>query len=89
MVGNVDADAKPPVDSACRGRGDPATLRASYSDVDKRLQHAKRKFDELNARIEATRGAADYLTQHADEQLAGYLNLPENARRLFDPAAPG
>lgn len=69
--------------------GDPATLRASLSDVEKRLQHAQRKLNEANSRVEATRGEADYLAQQLEDQLSDYLNLPENARRLFDPAAPG
>jgi hypothetical protein len=69
--------------------GDPAMLRASFSDVDKRLQHAKRKLEEINSSLEVTRGAADFLAQQIEEQVGDYLNLPENARRLFDPAAPG
>jgi hypothetical protein len=69
--------------------GDPATLRASLSDVQKRLQHAKRKLEEMDSQVEATRGAADFAAQQLDGQLGDYLNLPENARRLFDPAAPG
>ena len=69
--------------------GDPATLRASLSDVEMRLQHAARKLNEANSRVEASRGAADFLVQQMEEQLGEYLSLPENARRLFDPAAPG
>jgi hypothetical protein len=69
--------------------GDPSTLRASLSDVEKRLQHAERKLSEANSRVEASRGASDYQAQQFEEELGEYLNLPENARRLFDPAAPG
>ena len=68
---------------------DPATLRASISDVDKRLRHARRKLEEATPRIETSRGEADYLAKQYQEQLGDYLNQPENARRLFDPAAPG
>ena len=68
---------------------DPATLRASISDVEKRLRHARRKLEEANPRIEASRGEADYLAKQYQERLGDYLNQPENARRLFDPAAPG
>jgi hypothetical protein len=68
---------------------DPATLRASLSDVEKRLKHAQRKVDEANSRVEATQGAADYMAQQFEDRVGDYLNLPENARRLFDPAAPG
>ena len=68
---------------------DPATLRASISDVEKRLRHARHKLEETNPRIEASRGEADYLAKQYQERLGDYLNQPENARRLFDPAAPG
>ncbi len=68
---------------------DPATVRASISDVEKRLRHARRKLEESNPRIEASRGEADYLAKQYQERLGDYLNQPENARRLFDPAAPG
>jgi hypothetical protein len=68
---------------------DPATLRASLSDVEKRLKHAQRKVDEANSRVEATQGAADYMAQQFEDRVGDYLNLPENARRLFDSAAPG
>ena len=68
---------------------DPATLRASLSDVDARLRHTRRKLDETNARIEASRGEADYQAKQYQERLGDYLNQPENARRLFDPSAPG
>src|SRR5579864_2424896 len=68
---------------------DPATLRASISDVEKRLRHARHKLEEANPRIEASRGEADFLAKQYQERLGDYLNQPENARRLFDPAAPG
>src|SRR5580692_9919984 len=68
---------------------DPATLRASITDVEKRLRHARRKLEEISPRIEATRGEADYQAKQYQERLGDFLNQPENARRLFDPAAPG
>src|ERR1700674_2769550 len=68
---------------------DPATLRASISDVEKRLRHARHKLEVTNPLIEASRGEADYLAKQYQERLGDYLNQPENARRLFDPAAPG
>jgi hypothetical protein len=68
---------------------DPATLRASISDVEKRLRHAQRKLEELNPLMEASRGEADYLAKQYQERLGDYLNQPENARRLFDQVAPG
>jgi len=68
---------------------DPATLRASITDVEKRLRQARSKLDEENPRLEALRGEADYLKKQNQERLGGYLNQPENARHLFDAAAPG
>jgi hypothetical protein len=68
---------------------DPATLCASLSDVEKRLRQARHKLEEVNPRIEASRSEADYLAKQYQERLGDYLNQPENARRLFDPAAPG
>jgi|HubBroStandDraft_2_1064218.scaffolds.fasta_scaffold21438_2 hypothetical protein len=68
---------------------DPATLRASITDVEKRLRHARRKLEEISPRIEATRGEADYQAKQYQERLGDFLNQTENARRLFDPAAPG
>jgi class 3 adenylate cyclase len=67
----------------------PATLRASISDVEKRLRHARRQLEESNPVIEASRGEADYLAKQHQERMGDYLNQPENARRLFDPSAPG
>jgi hypothetical protein len=68
---------------------DPATLRASISDVEMRLRHAQNKLEEANPRIEASRGEADYMAKQHQERLGAYLNQPENARRLLDPAATG
>jgi hypothetical protein len=68
---------------------DPATLRASIADVEKRLRHARSKLEEESPRLEALRGEAEYLAKQNQERLGGYLNQPENARRLLDPAAPG
>jgi len=67
----------------------PAILRASISDVEKRLRQARHKLEESNPLIEASRGEADYLAKQHQERMGDYLNQPENARRLFDPAAPG
>ena len=68
---------------------DPAMLRASLSDVEKRLRYARHKLEESNPLLEASRGEADFHAKLLRERLGDYLNQPENARRLFDPAAPG
>jgi hypothetical protein len=68
---------------------DPANLRAAMTDVEKRLRHARSKLEAAGPPIEAARGEADYLTKQYQERLGDYLSQPENARRLFDPNAPG
>jgi hypothetical protein len=68
---------------------DPADLRAALKDVEKRLHYARRKLADLGPKIEEARGKADFLAGQHRNQLGDYLNQPENARRLFDPAAPG
>jgi class 3 adenylate cyclase len=68
---------------------DPATLRVSIEDVERRIKHARQMLEEATPRIEASRGEADYMAQQYRERLGAYLNQPENARRLLDPAAPG
>jgi len=67
---------------------DPAMLRASISDVEKRLRHARGKLEQINPRLEVSRGEADFMAQQYQERLGDYLSQPENARRLFDAAAP-
>ena len=68
---------------------DAPTLRASISDVEMRLRHVRAKLEAANPRIEASRGEADFQDKQYREMLGDYLSQPENARRLFDPSAPG
>ena len=68
---------------------DPASLRAAMSDIEKRLRHARFKVEGAGPRIETARGESDYLAKQYQERLGDYLSQPENARRLFDPNAPG
>ena len=68
---------------------DPANLRAAITDVEKRLRQARFNVEDAGPRIEAAHGKADYIAKQYQERLGDYLNQPENARRLFDPNAPG
>ncbi len=68
---------------------DPANLRAAITDVEKRLRLLRQKLADLGPQIDAAQGKADYVAKQHREQLGDYLNQPENARRLFDPNAPG
>jgi class 3 adenylate cyclase len=68
---------------------DPATLRAAMADVEKRLRFARSKVAEAGSGVEAARGNAELIAQQYQDRLGDYMSQPENARRLFDPAAPG
>src|ERR1035437_5857468 len=68
---------------------DPASLRATITDVEKRLRYLRVTLESMGPRIEAARGQADYLAGQHQNRLGDYLNQPENARRLFDANAPG
>jgi class 3 adenylate cyclase len=68
---------------------DPANLRAAITDVDKRLRHLRHKLESFSPHLETARGEADYLAEQYQNRLGDYLSQPENARRLFDAAAPG
>jgi class 3 adenylate cyclase len=68
---------------------DPASIRAAIVDIEKRQRYARRKLEETNPRIEVSQSEADYQAKKYQDQLGDFLNQPENARRLFDPGAPG
>jgi len=59
------------------------------AEMEKRRRFAQRKLEETNPRIEASHNEADYLAKQYQERLGDYLNQPDNARSLFDPAAAG
>jgi hypothetical protein len=68
------------------GSDDPANLKASLSDVEKRLEHQKVKLEELAPQIDAAKQKLDFFSKDYKGRLGDYLNEPENAKRLFDPA---
>ncbi len=68
---------------------DPANLRAEIAGVEKRLRQARFKAEESGSGIEAARGNAEYMAKQYLDRLGDYLSQPDNARRLFDPSAPG
>ncbi len=63
---------------------DPADLKASLNDLDLRLKHQEYKLEEMGPQIDAARQKLDFFVKDHDGKLGGYLNEPENARRLFD-----
>jgi hypothetical protein len=65
----------------------PANLKASLSDIEMRLEFQKIKLDELGPQIDAARQKQDFYSKDYKSRLGGYLNEPENAKRLFDAEA--
>src|SRR6266481_1077260 len=69
--------------------GDPADLKASLNDMELRLKHQECKLEELGPQIDAARQKLDFFVKDHAERLGGYLNDPENAKRLFDASSAG
>jgi class 3 adenylate cyclase len=70
-------------------RSEPGAARASLTAVERRASQLRRKLKELGPALDAARSKAEFLTEQYQSQLGGYLNQPENARRLFDAQLPG
>src|SRR5713101_5850829 len=64
--------------------GAPADLKASLNDLELRLKHQECKLEELEPQIDAARQKLDFFVKDHAGKLGGYLNDPENAKRLFD-----
>src|SRR6516164_2427877 len=69
------------------GSGDPANLKASLNDIELRLKHQQLKLEEFGPPIEVAKQKLDFFLKDHNGKLGGFLNDPENARRLFDPGA--
>lgn len=66
------------------GADDPANLKASLNDIEKRLDHQKVKLEELAPLIDAAKQKLDFFSKDYKGRVGSYLNEPENAKRLFD-----
>jgi hypothetical protein len=66
---------------------DPANVKASLNDVELRLKHQELKLEEFGPQIEVARQKLDFFLKDRNGRLGDFLNEPDNARRLFDPAA--
>ncbi len=66
--------------------GNPAELRASLNDTEKRIKDLHLKLEQLAPQLEHAKLQADFVHKDTQGKLGDYLNDPENARRLFDPA---
>jgi class 3 adenylate cyclase len=69
-----------------RAPADPADLKASLNDIELRLKHQQVKLEEFGPQLESARQKLDYFHKDYKGKLGDYLNDPENAKRLFDPA---
>jgi hypothetical protein len=69
------------------GPSDPANIKASMNDIELRLKHQQLKLEEFGPQIEASKQKLDFFLKDHNSRLGDYLNDPQNARRLFDPAA--
>jgi hypothetical protein len=67
--------------------GDPADLKASLNDIELRLKHQETKLEEMVPQIDGARQHLDFFVKDHAGKLGEYLNEPENAKLLFDPAA--
>ena len=66
--------------------GNPAELRASLTGIEKRIKQLSASLELLAPQLEHAKQQADFLNKDHQGKLGDYLNDPENARRLFDPA---
>ncbi len=73
--------------SKFRGSSDPATIKASLNDIELRLKHQQLKLEEFGPQVEAAKQKLDFFLKDHNSRLGDFLNDPENASRLFDPAA--
>jgi hypothetical protein len=66
---------------------DPAELRVSISEVEKRIKALQLKLEVLGPELEYAKQQADFASRDHQGKLGDYLNEPENARQLFDASA--
>ena len=69
------------------GPSDPADIKASLNDIELRLKHQQLKLEEFLPQLEITKQKLDFFLKDHNSRLGDFLNDPQNARRLFDPAA--
>jgi len=67
--------------------GDPAELRSSLAQMDKRLAALQDNLSKLGPQLELAAQQADFASKDVAGKLGDYLNDPENARRLFDASS--
>jgi hypothetical protein len=65
----------------------PADSKAALSEVEMRLKHQEGKLEEYAPQLEAARQKLDFVSKDYKARLGDYLNEPENAKKLFEPAS--
>lgn len=68
---------------------DAGRVRVELASIEDKIKRLRQNLDGLGARIEAAKTKANFLAEEHKGHLAGYLNEPENARRLFDASWAG
>src|SRR6516225_133334 len=63
---------------------DPAGIRVSVSELEKRLKALQTKLEELAPQLDGAKKQIEFVHKDYQGKLGDYLNEPENARRLFD-----
>jgi class 3 adenylate cyclase len=71
------------------GRPDPEQVRRELEQMEKQHAQLLQQLDLLAQDLEAAKARVNFLREEYDAKLGDFLNQPENARRLFDSAAPG
>jgi len=66
---------------------DPAEMRSSLAQIDKRLAALHENLSKLGPQLELAEQQADFASKDVAGKLGDYLNDPENARRLFDASS--
>jgi class 3 adenylate cyclase len=65
----------------------PADSKAALSEVEMRLKHQEGKLEEFVPQVEAAKQKLDFVSKDYKARLGDYLNEPENAKKLFEPAS--
>jgi hypothetical protein len=65
---------------------DRAKVTAALAEVNGRVAALQKKLETLGPQVEAAKQKAEFLAEKYQNRLGDFLNQPENARRLFDPA---
>ncbi|MGH9714690.1 MAG: hypothetical protein ACRD5M_15460 [Candidatus Acidiferrales bacterium] len=72
-----------------RKSGTSAELHGELSNLRKKYESVETNLEILGPQIDAAKQRTDFLTEEYRNRLGDLLNQPENARRMFDAAAPG